>query len=465
MKTKTIIEFCDERIKIAQAVYKKGRYIPERLIARPIHPESGKSKDTQIVQSIKKLMHDTGINTSSCISILPRSLFSVKFLRLPSVKESEIKGMVSIQAAKQLPFAKEDIIEGFKIASLGKDGFSNCVVAMAHQDIIDRHLKILSEAGLEPEAVRTSSEALWSFYIDSIKRKGLAASTDPVILVDIDSSLCEILIFEGGQLQNTRSVPIASSDKWQEALAQEVQRTFAAYQQRRREKKPILEIFVSGAGASLPMLERALSEKFGIAVGRLGYGNNLKASGEFSFSSCLTCLYSDDLSINLMPPALKETRIKSQKFSQVLKTSVLSVLIAVAISAGFTFEFFDRSLRASRLNDRLKEIAPAAEKIEAMQDKIDLIEERLSERGLCLDIIAELYKIVPREITLGAFTFEERKAVSIRGSSKAMSDVFKFVSILEKSDYFHKVNLRYANKRRVEQAELTDFQITCPLKP
>jgi len=45
-----------------------------------------------------------------------------------------------------------------------------------------------------------------------------------------------------------------------------------------------------------------------------------------------------------------------------------------------------------------------------------------------------------------------------------LSDVFKYVAILEASPYFKNVKVKYANKRMSQVSDAADFEIICPIE-
>ncbi len=69
---------------------------------------------------------------------------------------------------------------------------------------------------------------------------------------------------------------------------------------------------------------------------------------------------------------------------------------------------------------------------------------------------------MPPQIYLALYTYEEDR-VDLKGTATVLSDVFKFVTILENSPYFQNVEVRYATKRKIGDQELVDFEISCPL--
>ena len=98
-----------------------------------------------------------------------------------------------------------------------------------------------------------------------------------------------------------------------------------------------------------------------------------------------------------------------------------------------------------------------------MNNNINIIKKQLDMRGTSVDVIRELYRLIPANISLTIFDFEENKSCTLRGTSDELSNVFAFITILENSQYFENVTVRYATKRAVKRKTLTDFEIVCRL--
>ena len=120
----------------------------------------------------------------------------------------------------------------------------------------------------------------------------------------------------------------------------------------------------------------------------------------------------------------------------------------------------EESLRV--IDGRLRDVAPAAQDIGRMKAVADIVRSQSAQRTEPLLILNEFYRIAPTSINLALYKYEEGK-VEIKGTASALSEVFKFVKILDSSSYFQGVEVRYAAKRKVQEAEFVDFEIVCPL--
>ena len=107
----------------------------------------------------------------------------------------------------------------------------------------------------------------------------------------------------------------------------------------------------------------------------------------------------------------------------------------------------------------LQKIKPNVSRAKKMAKEISLTRSMMARKPLAIDIVGEIYATVPGNISLSMLDFESGKSVAARGSSAALSDVLKYVTILENSPYFENVKVKYANKRMAENKEVTDFEI------
>src|SRR5437870_1155840 len=108
-RTTTALELSGEWLKLAQVeVGAKGKRLL-RLIARPVAPQE------ELSQTLVDLFK-TGMSSADSIVIsIPRNLVTVRNLQLPTADPHELKEMIDLQAAKQTPYAKEEIIADFQV--------------------------------------------------------------------------------------------------------------------------------------------------------------------------------------------------------------------------------------------------------------------------------------------------------------------------------------------------------------
>ena len=97
--------------------------------------------------------------------------------------------------------------------------------------------------------------------------------------------------------------------------------------------------------------------------------------------------------------------------------------------------------------------------------KKTLIAKDHRKRGrFIIDILGHSYDLIPANISLSVVSYDGKKTISYKGTSKDMANILAFVKKLEKSEYFYTTEIKYATKKKVKGEEVTDFNIQCQLK-
>ena len=103
-----------------------------------------------------------------------------------------------------------------------------------------------------------------------------------------------------------------------------------------------------------------------------------------------------------------------------------------------------------------------------MRAGIELAKRTLDAKKSSLNILREIYALVPPEISLGSIDVDENKQVVLKGRGFVMSDVFKFVKKLEDSPIFADVKASYTRTKKEKEGdretEYVEFEIVCPYK-
>ncbi len=434
--------------------------------------------DEAISEAITKLFRELKIGKARLITSIPRHLVTVRFLKLPSAKESEISQMVDFQIERQIPYPREEVISDYQIVGVDPKGYSNVMLVIVHRDVVSRHLKILKDAGLEPRRLMLSSQAIASSYLATPSARA-EPKKGALALIDPEAQAIEIDILHRGRLVFTRGVslqaPEPSQEGWQARLVEEVGRTLSAYEKEEKELK-VARAILLGPIAKAGSLVNALSKQLPIPVKSIKLLEELPIAKELSLHpgeaevSKLSlaavigqALDSPAFGIELLPPKVRMERELVTKRRRLISAAALLIAILLLGSGIFSREIYQRERYLGWLKAEVRRTDPKAREVKAMMEKVRLIRGQLDTRGSAIDILSELHRIVPPESSLTIFIFDEKKLVTLRGTSYNMSDVFELIAILEGSPYFQNVEVKYASRRKAMGKEFTDFQITCPL--
>jgi len=108
------------------------------------------------------------------------------------------------------------------------------------------------------------------------------------------------------------------------------------------------------------------------------------------------------------------------------------------------------------------QVESTASQVEIKSKKLDSVKEQLSGEASSLNVIYNLYSIMPEDISLIDFNYDDAsRVVRFRGRAYKISDVFKLVSLLENSASFSNVQTRSVAEKRTRASAAVDFQISC----
>jgi type IV pilus assembly protein PilM len=438
------------------------------------------------------------------VSVIPRHLVTIRDIVLPSINEDEIQEMLTFEAEKHIPFSLDEMELNSQILEREEEKERAKVVLVALQKkVINEHLSLLKSAALEPSLVDVSSFAIFnSFkYVEEDVEKKVTA------LINLGAKSTEIDIVKEGNLSFTRSAILGSDDltaliqkelrsnfeeaeemkreygliigpgigerkrekvaeagkPWGQDLVREIMYSFDAYGTESRGTE-VERIILSGGGAKLKNLDKFLEKELGMEV---KIANPLsKFSSEFSPELTLVSGLAlrknieNKIEIDLFPSNLrKEKEVRQKKRTLVLTGILIAVLISFGLLASYN-NLAQSQRRLAKLNKELENLKPLLSEIQGMKRRLSIIKSYTEQRTSSLEILRELSLIVPSEVYLTNLIFEKNRLIDLTGKTTSHPLVTRLVTLLEDSDYFEKVELKFERDSR----KGVDFRITCPIK-
>jgi type IV pilus assembly protein PilM len=482
-KSLLVIELDEYNIKILQSQPAQKGWRLEKAKAENIF---GKSDDS-ISALLKDILKKEKINKTNTVLVLPRSLVTVRYLQLPSSNSEELDTMVDMQVVRQIPYSKEEMVYDYCITGLTQEGYSKILVVIVHKDTVSRYVNTLEKAGVNPYSIELNSFA----FVELAKYIGLQDSKlfegdSPVVLLDVDYASTNVVVIKEGSPIFTRAISIGRlhidnktlpplGKEWIGEWAGEVNRSLAVFQ--KDYSMPVKKVLIFGGEDADKLLNKIAGkiafslEKYDISsyLGSdvlKGSGVELSDGVTASFLGLLGAVREGtETSVNLIPLETKSHRISVQKRRALAVSTVLLAGILVVLGAVFNKKIQDKKTYLASLEKKLSETNPIAKELMLKKERLMLIKKQLSVEGTCLDILRELYNVIPQKTALTVFVYDDIQGVTIKGVSPAMSEVFELVPKLENSPYFEKVTTRSANQRKIKGQELTDFQIDCVITP
>jgi hypothetical protein len=391
-------------------------------------------------------------------------------VQLPTVNEEEVRNMAELQAVKYLPYSQEEMAIAYKIIEVTQDGYTNILLILAQRKSVNRYLEIFRYAGIPVEKITLSSEGLLNWYL------GLKLDDrQPIALLDLDSYHTHIQIFRNKKLFFSRSISFDTLDPDSDrtAILREIRLSFDLFL--REQDKRVSRIILSGREEYSVHFSSFISDNFSIPCERIEQLRNIKTEEDTtkflqrlkdnSYTGLLgIALEPEKLTIDLLPRDIVVKRRERLLKKELIKTAVLLCAILVVAFGIVKKKMSDESAYLRKIDAKLKKMEPEVNRLSKLKESIELIQNQLMFKGSSIDILRELYTILPDGISLTLFEFDDKSRILIRGTTKELSKVFKLLPILEKSPYFENARINYATKRTFKQKEFADFEIICALK-
>ena len=430
-----------------------------------------------LVTAIEDCFRLLKFNKQSVVACIPRHLVTVRLLDLPATDPKEISDMIDLQVAKQTPYAKEDIIFAHKIVETGPSGYTKVMLAIVARNIISERMEVLAKAGLMVKRVAMSSEGVYNWFCGAYPPAMKLPASQAILLIDVDSNYSDFIVIHKGNMVFTRNILIGTNhlmreaEVWHGKFLDELKRSLERYQGTEK-NVAIVKAYLSGSGPNIKGLDGALGGALAIPVENVDSLKNFCLQGtpgspldenlkSVSMTQLLGVIRKEDLSMDLTPHEKKVQNVMERKAKQLTIMGILAIAIVTALSFLFLMNIHMKNAYLAQLKKTIAKIGVEAEGIDKMRAVVDRIEQRLDTRGSSLEFIHEIYKVTPREIFLTDIDIDERQTVILKGHGFAMSDVFKYVKLLEESDLFENVKTGYTRAKKDAGEEFAEFEINC----
>jgi len=467
------ISLSGDNLKLAYAKISPTRKEIVDLVSYEIQGLS----DEEITKSIQSSLNSLKLVSPEMIIIVPPHTTIAKNIEIPSLDEQEIREIVDLQAGRHTPYSREEIIIDYINIGAYRENYTKILLIIVTLNVIRRQIDILEKTNLKIEKVYFSPELI-ACACSSVLKLGKEGTVKTII--HIDASFTDFITVTKGGVIFVRSIPIGrqhllnEQERYQMRFVEEVKKSLETYQAEDIGPLPE-EIILTGSAKDAEELKDLLNQMLFIPVKFFSYlehvpmaSQELKKSlsaGQDSFLDVIAPLINPDhVQINLIPEEVK-LRKKFEEKSRDLVTSGICVMIILAMLCfSLISSIFFKSSYLTRLSEKYEPVIEVSKRLENDFSQMRAIKNVLKNRNVALDVLAELYNLIPSDIQLSGIKFTLQGKFSIEGNSRTMGTVFSFIGDMEESEFFKKVESRRTTKRRVDDQEIVDFEIICTLE-
>jgi len=365
----------------------------------------------------------------------------VRFLEIPSVDDSEIAKMVEFQTIKEIPYPRQEMIISYRNLGSYKEGFSSIMLVVARRPMIE---KMMDEKGLEDfniKSIRLHSELLYLFLL-----KEKIIRTDKVnFIIHIGKEDSELMIID-------KTRPIFSRGfKDKEGFLKEVDRSILAYEKNKGNPEIENVIVTYASNVDIEDVKSRIEGHFSIPVSFYEYAGDLTS-------------IDPSAKIELLPGEITDRKVKSQRKQEMLVTYSLIGFVMILFFTSFSFKIYEKRRFLRVLSSKRAQMQSEIDKLYKYRKKTLIAKDHRKRGRFIIDILGHSYGLIPVNISLLVVSYDGKKTISYKGTSRDMANILAFVKKLEKSEYFYTTEIKYATKKKVKGEEITDFNIQCQLK-
>ena len=455
-----VIQIIEDYLKIMK--FRQGPLNKKELVDFEFARLASGINDKELIQKAKSLLEKLNYNNNQTILSLPRHQATCRYRKVPAKSPAEIDKIIPFQASKYLPYPAQELITVYQIIATDKEGYSHINLNIVHRNIILSYLSFLDSLGIKFFSIILSSYGLCNLYSEIERQPGVN------MVVDVDDSYAELIVVSQKRLSFSRSFKISQQQSLEDVLSEEIKKTNSAYIKETGQMPAAgIIIFTSktisaqdlSAKISMPVeisdycsksCPRQLCEKIKEArvsvAGLIGLG-----------------LKEISAELNILPENIKQLRIQALKKKEFIKSAVTILLSILMLTFAVMKDLDNKRNYKDKLKIELDKISKEAKTLDELERRFVLLESEAKYKLAVLEILYELHKIMPKDIYLSSFVYEDDRQIALRGQTPELNYVLELVSALEKSKAFGNFTskLRYATKKKTQTGEIIDFELIC----
>lgn len=208
------VDIGSSTVKVCQVRRAGDGFELEKVGFSQIYPGGERPGDPALehaarVQAVKQAIQRAGIKSKTSVSAVSGESIIVRYLQLQKMPEEELKNALQWEAEEYIPFRLDEV--NIDSMVLGPNSYDpeklDVLLVSAKKDLVEAHVSILREAGLQPGVVEVDSFAFLNAYDYNYG----AENGDCVALVNIGAEITGICIYNKGVSRFSRDIPVGGN--------------------------------------------------------------------------------------------------------------------------------------------------------------------------------------------------------------------------------------------------------------
>lgn len=418
------------------------------------------------LESDHRLSHPDLPKVAGWVLIIPAYQCTTKYAFLPSTDPAEMEKMLEFELSNIVPYNTQPWSWDFSIIGRQEDGVSKVLIVLSPLSIVDRYIQNLLSLGIRPSVITVNAV----FYNLLLNKDKNLLELNPMGYFYPNDDYLDFFVIQNRQVIFLRGARLKGKLCENTRLIEaEIQRSLSIVKEHRFTNWPdkLVAINTNNSAANFVKIVEKVT---GVSV------EEVESTALFSENSSiierLTTISSDDYlssssekdQISLLPRFLKQKLRRRKKRRQMILHALKVCFVLLLAFLCLKTSIWRKNRLLQRYEQRLSAISPMAEKLQFLQKQLDIIQSQLQSNVSTLDIVSELYRVLPKDITVHYLSIEREKKITTRAQAKLLSQAFDCIGPLEQSDYFQNVKQSYANQRQIQDSLLIDFEVIANLQ-
>ncbi|MCE5228107.1 type IV pilus assembly protein PilM [bacterium] len=170
-------------------------------------PEDPAAQRSAKTAALKRALEEGQIKARHAVSALCGESIIVRYLQLPRMPEDELRKALQWEAEEYIPFRLNEVnIDSMILGEVddAEHAKMDVLLVSAKKDLIEEHVGIIRDAGLEPRVVDVDSFA----FLNCFETNYNPGVDECLALINIGSSMTSINIYGNGRTRFSRDIPI-----------------------------------------------------------------------------------------------------------------------------------------------------------------------------------------------------------------------------------------------------------------
>ncbi len=450
-----------------------------------------RSDDDSLQNALREFVAEHDLEKDTLCTILPRHEITTRILELPTHDIEEAASMIRLNAEEYVPYGVDELIIAQSVVRKLPSGNALVLAALAHRDVVEKHVAVLHDAGLEPQKILLSSaciaSAAMAAHRDGAGERAPETQEQRYALVDLASGGIEALVMEAGHLRYNRGV--ATNQDWTltgeqaadalEEMAMEVRGTLSVYRRESEDGLGVDDVYLCSEWADVSSACEGLAAETGKECAPADFLKALVTQGAekletlpaASLGAALAAQDRAAISIDLLPDDLRRKQRMAGLQRHFLYASLAALLILASLGGLYAQAIWQRKDLLQGLQREAAEIGPKARGIANKQEQLQILRNQVDRSGSALECLAAVTEAAPEgAATVTRFSFDRILGIDIWGRAKTVDDVNTFAqnlrALAERSglEKFAAARRAYEQKGRERNKVVFDFQISIPFE-